>query len=170
MQEYFNDSARHLEGKYTFPLDDNGAVCGFEAFINGSSRSLLAWETCDSFLFQIEEKKRKEKKRKEKPNHSPLSHRIVFAGKHIIGVVKEKEQARREYQKAIEEGHGAYLMEEIEEQPDVFTVSVGNIPPKATVVIKVCGRVSAEMTGHSLHSQFASVGAHLRSSTLLSLQ
>lgn len=33
-------------------------------------------------------------------------------GKHIKGVVKEKEQAHREYKQAISEGHGAYLMDE----------------------------------------------------------
>jgi Na+/H+-translocating membrane pyrophosphatase len=33
-------------------------------------------------------------------------------GKHIVGEVKEKEQAHREYKKAISEGHGAYLMDE----------------------------------------------------------
>lgn len=33
-------------------------------------------------------------------------------GKHIIGEVKEKEQAHKEYKKAISEGHGAYLMDE----------------------------------------------------------
>lgn len=33
-------------------------------------------------------------------------------GKHIVGEVKEKEQAHREYKQAISEGHGAYLMDE----------------------------------------------------------
>ncbi|XP_019851276.1 PREDICTED: uncharacterized protein LOC100633591 isoform X2 [Amphimedon queenslandica] len=56
-------------------------------------------------------------------------------GKHIIGEVKEKEQAHREYKQAISEGHGAYLMDE--ETPDVFTVSVGNLPPGASVLIKI---------------------------------
>lgn len=32
--------------------------------------------------------------------------------KHIVGVVKEKEQAHREYKEAIQKGHGAYLMDE----------------------------------------------------------
>lgn len=44
-------------------------------------------------------------------------------------------QAHREYKEAISKGHGAYLMDE--ETPDVFTVSVGNIPPGAHVVIKI---------------------------------
>ena len=33
-------------------------------------------------------------------------------GKHIIGEVKEKEQAHKEYREAISRGHGAYLMDE----------------------------------------------------------
>jgi poly [ADP-ribose] polymerase len=73
-----------------FPLDELGAVCGFEAFING---------------------------------------------KHIIGQVKEKEQAHKEYKQAVSEGHGAYLMDE--EKPEVFTVSVGNLPPKCDALIKI---------------------------------
>ena len=33
-------------------------------------------------------------------------------GKHVVGEVKEKEQAHREYKEAISQGHGAYLMDE----------------------------------------------------------
>ncbi|KAL8613683.1 hypothetical protein ACOMHN_029775 [Nucella lapillus] len=57
--------------------------------------------------------------------------------KHIVGEVKEKETAHKEYKKAVSEGHGAYLMDQDEETPDVFTVSVGNLPPNATVLIKI---------------------------------
>ncbi|KAM7406936.1 hypothetical protein PAMA_002913 [Pampus argenteus] len=56
-------------------------------------------------------------------------------GKHVVGQVKEKEEARKEYKQAIEKGHGAYLMDQ--DAPDVFTISVGNLPPGATVLIKV---------------------------------
>ncbi|KAM6955132.1 protein mono-ADP-ribosyltransferase PARP4 [Lycodopsis pacificus] len=56
-------------------------------------------------------------------------------GKHVVGQVKEKEAARREYKQAVEKGHGAYLMDQ--DAPDVFTISVGNLPPGATVLIKV---------------------------------
>ncbi|XP_065927968.1 uncharacterized protein [Magallana gigas] len=58
-------------------------------------------------------------------------------GKHIVGEVKEKETAHREYKRAVQEGHGAYLMDQDEETPEVFTVSVGNLPPGAMVVIKI---------------------------------
>ncbi|EHB03069.1 Poly [ADP-ribose] polymerase 4 [Heterocephalus glaber] len=56
-------------------------------------------------------------------------------GKHIVGEIKEKEEAQREYRAAVSQGHGAYLMDQA--APDVFTVSVGNLPPKAKVLIKI---------------------------------
>ncbi|CUG89283.1 poly (ADP-ribose) polymerase, putative, partial [Bodo saltans] len=57
--------------------------------------------------------------------------------KKIVGKVKEKEEARKEYKAAVERGDGAYLLDESEETPDVFTVSVGNLPPKTDVVIRI---------------------------------
>ncbi|XP_078078208.1 protein mono-ADP-ribosyltransferase PARP4 isoform X2 [Mustelus asterias] len=56
-------------------------------------------------------------------------------GKHIIGQVKEKQQAHHEYQQAIKQGHGAYLMDQA--SADVFTISIGNLPPNASVIIKI---------------------------------
>ncbi|KAI6659080.1 Poly polymerase 4 [Oopsacas minuta] len=69
-------------------------------------------------------------------------------GKHIVGEVKEKEKAHREYREAIKEGHGAYLMDE--EVPDVFTVSVGNLPPGANVLIKITYVAELMMEGDSV--------------------
>ena len=49
------------------------------------------------------------------PFHSSLlvcGFEAFINGKHIIGEVKEKEQAHREYREAISKGHGAYLMDE----------------------------------------------------------
>ncbi|KAM8977640.1 protein mono-ADP-ribosyltransferase PARP4 [Pelodytes ibericus] len=70
-------------------------------------------------------------------------------GKHIVGEVKEKQQAHKEYRSAISEGHGAYLMDQ--DAPDVFTVSVGNLPPKATVIIKVTYIMELEPVYNSVH-------------------
>uniref|UniRef100_G3VDU7 Poly [ADP-ribose] polymerase n=1 Tax=Sarcophilus harrisii TaxID=9305 RepID=G3VDU7_SARHA len=56
-------------------------------------------------------------------------------GKHIIAEVKEKEEAHQEYREAISQGHGAYLMDQ--DSPGVFTVSIGNLPPQAKVLIKI---------------------------------
>lgn len=65
-----------------------------------------------------------------------------------MGVVKEKEEARREYREAIARGDGAYLMEE--EKPDVFTVSVGNLPPQASVLIKITYVTELNMSGEDI--------------------
>ncbi|XP_053163691.1 protein mono-ADP-ribosyltransferase PARP4 isoform X4 [Hemicordylus capensis] len=56
-------------------------------------------------------------------------------GKHIIGEVKEKEKAHQEYREAVSRGDGAYLMDQ--DAPDIFTVSVGNLPPSTKVLIKI---------------------------------
>ncbi|XP_015672315.1 protein mono-ADP-ribosyltransferase PARP4 [Protobothrops mucrosquamatus] len=56
-------------------------------------------------------------------------------GKHIIGEVKEKEKAHQEYREAISRGDGAYMMDQ--DAPDIFTVSVGNLPPSTKVLIKI---------------------------------
>ncbi|KAM9319837.1 protein mono-ADP-ribosyltransferase PARP4 [Gastrophryne carolinensis] len=70
-------------------------------------------------------------------------------GKHIVGEVKEKQQAHREYRSAISEGHGAYLMDQA--APDVFTVSVGNLPAKATVIIKITYVTELECPYSTVH-------------------
>lgn len=56
-------------------------------------------------------------------------------GKHVVGEIDERQRAHHRYREAIQEGHGAYLMDE--DGPDVFSVSVGNLPVRATVVIKI---------------------------------
>jgi hypothetical protein len=38
---------------------------------------------------------------------------------------------------AIASGHGAYLMEEKEDEPNIFTVNVGNLPPGKSVDIAI---------------------------------
>ncbi|CAB4415909.1 unnamed protein product [Rhizophagus irregularis] len=53
----------------------------------------------------------------------------------VKGIVKEAKEAAKEYTEAIQEGHGAYLLES--ESEDVFQCSVGNITSEQTVVIKI---------------------------------
>ncbi|CAG8798689.1 4221_t:CDS:2, partial [Racocetra persica] len=55
--------------------------------------------------------------------------------KKVKGIVKEAKQAAQEYDEAIQQGHGAYLLEE--QLPDIFQCSVGNITTGQTVVIKI---------------------------------
>ncbi|ESO10884.1 hypothetical protein HELRODRAFT_190218 [Helobdella robusta] len=57
--------------------------------------------------------------------------------KHIIAEVKEKEKARKEYKEAVSKGHGAYLMDQDEQVPDLFTISIGNLPDDCNAVIKI---------------------------------
>ena len=49
--------------------------------------------------------------------HTVCGFEAFINGKHIVGEVKEKQQAHREYKEAISKGHGAYLMDEDEETP-----------------------------------------------------
>ena len=44
---------------------------------------------------------------------------------------------RQEYKEAISKGHGAFLMEESEERSDIWSISVGNVPPLARVLVKI---------------------------------
>src|SRR5882672_5755754 len=53
----------------------------------------------------------------------------------IKGVVKERGDARRTYQKAIEDGKRAALLEQ--DRDDVFTVQVGNLPPGEEVSVRI---------------------------------
>jgi Ca-activated chloride channel family protein len=59
----------------------------------------------------------------------------VIDGTLVVGEVKEREDAFRLYDDAIERGHGAFLLDE--ERPDVFQASVGNLPPGKEVLLKL---------------------------------
>lgn len=58
-------------------------------------------------------------------------------GKHIIGEVKEKEQAKQIYNEAIDKGFGAYLMTQHSDNRDLFCINIGNILNGSKVVIKI---------------------------------
>jgi hypothetical protein len=55
----------------------------------------------------------------------------------IVGEVKEKEKARAVFKDAVARGETAGLFEQLPEASDVFTTTVGNLPPDARVVIKI---------------------------------
>jgi hypothetical protein len=59
----------------------------------------------------------------------------VIDGAHVVGRVKEREQAFAEYDDALAAGHGAYLLDQ--ERPDVFTASIGNLPPGKEVLVRI---------------------------------
>ena len=53
----------------------------------------------------------------------------------IKGLVKERGEARRAYDAALKQGNRAALLEQ--ERDDVFTVSVGNLPPGAEAAVRL---------------------------------
>jgi vault protein inter-alpha-trypsin-like protein/VWA domain-containing protein len=53
----------------------------------------------------------------------------------VVGEVKEREQAFRMYDDAMERGDGGFLLDE--ERPDVFQASVGNLPPGREALLKL---------------------------------
>jgi Ca-activated chloride channel family protein len=61
--------------------------------------------------------------------------RMECAGHVVAGVLRERAQAREEYDQAIAEGRRAAIAEE--DRPDVFTMRVGNIAPGERVTVRL---------------------------------
>nr|XP_043887248.1 von Willebrand factor A domain-containing protein 5A-like [Solea senegalensis] len=55
----------------------------------------------------------------------------------IVAEVKEKQQAHEEYDDALSSGQQAFLLEESEQSPDIFTLSVGSLPPGESASIRL---------------------------------
>ena len=55
----------------------------------------------------------------------------------IVGEVKEKETAKQVYQEAVSRGETAGLFEQLPEASDVFTTTIGNIPPGSEVKVTI---------------------------------
>ena len=73
------------------------------------------------------------------PSRAAVTHfALRVAGRLVEGQLKERGQARQEYDHAIASGHRAAIAEQ--ERPDVFTMRVGNVPPgqEATVELVLC--------------------------------
>lgn len=51
----------------------------------------------------------------------------------VKGIVKERQEARAQYQQALQDGKRAALLEQ--ERDDVFTVQVGNVPPGESITV-----------------------------------
>lgn len=63
------------------------------------------------------------------------SFRMTVGDRTIEGILKERSKARREYNDAIQEGYQAAIAEE--ERSGVFTMRVGNLPPKSTATVEI---------------------------------
>ena len=63
------------------------------------------------------------------------SFRMHVAGRMVDGELKERGQAREEYDAAIAQGHRAAIAEE--ERSGVFSLRVGNLPPREEAVVEL---------------------------------
>ena len=59
----------------------------------------------------------------------------IVDGTLVVGEVKERDEAFKIYDEALEQGHGAFLLDE--ERPDVFQASVGNLPPGKEALLRI---------------------------------
>ena len=59
----------------------------------------------------------------------------IIQDRKIVGRVKEKQKAQETYDDAIASGQSAFLVES--ERDDVFTVTVGNLPPKEKATVSL---------------------------------
>ena len=64
--------------------------------------------------------------------------------------MKEKEKAKDAYDDAVASGGGAFLLEQDAERPNVFSVNVGNLPPKKECVVSLTYVTEAEVDGDQL--------------------
>ncbi|HEY9712986.1 MAG TPA: VIT domain-containing protein, partial [Chroococcales cyanobacterium] len=70
------------------------------------------------------------------PGGSTISRFELRVGARLVkGEVQERNQARQQYQQAMEDGKRAALLEQ--ERDDVFTMQVGNLPPGETVTVEL---------------------------------
>lgn len=68
---------------------------------------------------------------------SVVSFKCIVAGRTIIGVVKEKQQARTDYQTAVDRGETAGLLQQVPEAADAHTTEIGNIPANEQVIVDI---------------------------------
>ncbi|GAA6236151.1 von Willebrand factor A domain-containing protein 5A-like isoform X1, partial [Lates japonicus] len=72
------------------------------------------------------------------PEDAAVCHFSATIGQtQIVAEVKEKQQAREEYDDALSSGQQAFLLEESEQSPDIFSLSVGSLPPGESASIRL---------------------------------
>jgi Ca-activated chloride channel family protein len=109
------DVAAHVDGLFT-------EMTLTQTFVNSTDEVLEA-----TYIFPL-------------PDRAAVTaFRMEVAGRVVEAELKERAQARKEYDQAIAKGHRAAIAEE--DRPGVFTLRVGNLPPgeTATVKLTLCG-------------------------------
>ena len=68
---------------------------------------------------------------------SVVAFSCIIGEKKLIGRVKEKEQARRDYEAAKDRGETAGLLSQLQEASDAFNTKIGNVPANSRVHIEI---------------------------------
>jgi Vault protein inter-alpha-trypsin domain/von Willebrand factor type A domain len=68
---------------------------------------------------------------------SVVEFKCTIAGRVIVGVVKEKQEARKNYKEAVDRGETAGLLEQFPDAADSFTTRIGNVPAGEKVVVEI---------------------------------
>uniref|UniRef100_A0A7N6BH28 von Willebrand factor A domain containing 5A n=1 Tax=Anabas testudineus TaxID=64144 RepID=A0A7N6BH28_ANATE len=72
------------------------------------------------------------------PGDAAVCHFSAVIGQtQIVAEVKDKQQAREEYDDALSSGQQAFLLEESDQSPDIFSLSVGSLPPGESASIRL---------------------------------
>ncbi|XP_053556970.1 von Willebrand factor A domain-containing protein 5A isoform X2 [Bombina bombina] len=73
----------------------------------------------------------------------------TIEGKTIVAELQEKEKAHKTYDEAIKQGQQAFLLEEDQSSADIFTCTVGNLPPgeEAEVTLSYVRELPLEADG-----------------------
>ncbi|KAM4590353.1 von Willebrand factor A domain-containing protein 5A-like [Fundulus diaphanus] len=72
------------------------------------------------------------------PGDAAVCHFSAQIGQtHIVAEVKERRQALEEYDDALSSGQQAFLLEESDQSPDIFSLSVGSLPPGESASIRL---------------------------------
>ena len=69
-------------------------------------------------------------------------------GRRIEGRVEERDKAFEIYDDAMADGHGAFLLDQ--ERPNIFTASIGNLRPGATVAVQIRYVAQCALEGDAL--------------------
>ncbi len=70
------------------------------------------------------------------PDDAAVDHvRLLVGGRVIVGEIRERQEAKRTYEKAREAGQRAALVEQ--ERPNMFTASVANIGPGERITVEI---------------------------------
>ncbi|MEE9552094.1 MAG: marine proteobacterial sortase target protein [Gammaproteobacteria bacterium] len=92
------------------------------------------------------------------PQDAAVDHMRLHIGKRIIeGQIKEKAEARKQYEKARKQGKKASLVEQ--ERPNIFTTSVANIGPNEEITVEIEYQEIVRYDSGTFHLRFPMVVA-----------